>query len=215
VSIRVVIADDHAPTRAGVRLVLEEAGHEVCAEAATADEAIRVVAAERPDVCLLDIEMPGGGIRAAGEISAQVPETRVVVLTVSRAEGDLFDALRAGAVGFLRKDMDPAALPSAIVAAAQGEGVLDGRLVALLIEEFRRRGSERTSLTLNHSHRVDLTAREWDVLELLADGLPTSEIARRLFVSQVTVRRHVSILMHKLDVRTREDLRSLLARRAG
>jgi DNA-binding NarL/FixJ family response regulator len=111
--------------------------------------------------------------------------------------------------------MDPAGLASAVEAAAAGEGVLDGRRVALLIEEYRRRDRGHQSLSLDHSRRVDLTPREWDVLELLVDGLPTAEIARRLFLSQVTVRRHVSMLMHKVDVSTREDLRALLERRAG
>jgi two-component system nitrate/nitrite response regulator NarL len=213
-TVRVLIADDHAPTRAGVRMVLERAGCEVCAEAATAEEALRAAVAEAPDVCLLDIAMPGGGIHAAVEISAAAPEARIVMLTVSSAASDLFDALHAGSVGLLHKDMDPARLPSAVEAAAAGEGVLDGKLTAMLIEEFRRRSGERTTLTLDHTHRVDLTPREWDVLELLCDGLPTADIARRLFVSQVTVRRHVSILMHKLGVSSREDLVALVARRS-
>jgi DNA-binding NarL/FixJ family response regulator len=206
--LRVLIADDHPPTRAGVRMALEQGGCEVCAEAANADDAIEAALRERPDVCLIDIEMPGNGIRAVREITARVPDTRVVMLTVSRSSDDLFDALRAGAAGYLLKEMDPSALPGAVQAAVAGEAALPGFLVARLIEEFRRRGDHK-SLTIAGARPINLTRREWDVLELLADGLSTAEIARRLFLSQVTVRRHLSVLLHKLGVTTREEARRL------
>ena len=106
-TVRVLVADDHAPTREGVRMVLERAGHTVCAEAGTADAAVAAAVGTRPDVCLLDVEMPGNGLSAVARILAEVPETRVLMLTVSRAGADLFDALRAGSVGYLSKDMDP------------------------------------------------------------------------------------------------------------
>ncbi len=209
-SVRVLVADDHVPTRAGVRMVLEQAGCTVCAEAGTADEAIAAAVAERPDVCLVDVDMPGSGIRAVVSIHARVPSAAILMLTVSRAESDLFDALRAGCIGYLLKDMDPALLPDAVRAAAAGEGVLDGTLTAMLIDEFRHRRT--AALDLDHRLKVDLTSRELEVVELLGEGLPTAEIARRLFVSQVTVRRHVSILMGKLGVHSRDEL--LAARRA-
>ena len=212
---RVLVADDHAPTRAGVRAVLENAGCEVCAEVATAEQAVAAAVTERPDVCLIDVEMPGDGLRAVRRIATDVPATRVLMLTVSRSEADLFDALRAGAVGYLLKDMDPADLPGAVVAAAAGEGVLDGVLTGMLIEEFRRRSTGRPTFDVDHTHRVDMTPREWEVLELLGDGLSTAEIAKRLFLSQVTVRRHISMLMGKLDVTSREQLRGLLSRRSS
>ena len=99
--LRVLIADDHAPMRAGVRMALERGGCEVCAEAASAGEA---AVAERPDICLVDLQMPGNGFRAVSGISQQLPGTPVLVLTVSRSADDLFDALRAGAAGYRLKD---------------------------------------------------------------------------------------------------------------
>jgi DNA-binding NarL/FixJ family response regulator len=208
-ALRVLIADDHPPTRAGVRMALEHAGHEVCAEVANAGDAVTAALRERPDVCLVDIEMPGNGLRAVAGITARLPGVPVVMLTVSRNSEDLFDALRAGAAGYLLKDMDPTELPLAVKAAAAGEAAIPGVLTARLIEEFRRRGGRRTLSVADRS--VDLTPREWDVLDLVADGLSTAQMARRLFLSEVTIRRHLSSLMHKLGVASRDDLRRLIA----
>jgi DNA-binding NarL/FixJ family response regulator len=209
--VRVLIADDHAPTRAGVRMALERGGCEVCAEAASAADAVRAAVRERPDICLIDLGMPGNGLRAVSGITAQSPDTPVLVLTVSRSAEDLFDALRAGAAGYLLKDMDPDDLVAAVRGALAGEAVLPGFLAARLIDEFRHRG-RGTTLTLDQNRKVELTPREWDVLELFGDGLSTSEIARRLDLSQVTVRRHMSALLHKLEVSSREEARRLIAR---
>jgi DNA-binding NarL/FixJ family response regulator len=208
--VRVLIADDHVPTRTGVRMALERGGIAVVAEAANARDAVLAAAHDRPDVCLIDIDMPGGGIEAAAEISAAVPGTYVLMLTVSQHEQDLFDALQAGAAGYLLKDMDPAELPAAVRRAAAGEAVLPGGLTARLVEELRRR--ERPSTPrLQHRLKVAMTPREREVLELLGDGRSTAEIAERLRLSPVTVRRHVSAVMRKLEVSSRDELRRLLA----
>jgi DNA-binding NarL/FixJ family response regulator len=207
---RVLIADDHAATRAGVRMALEHGGCEVCAEAANAPAAIAAAERERPDAALIDLQMPGGGIQAIAAITARLPDTRVIVLTVSADSDDFLDALRAGAAGYLLKDMDPYELAAVVRGALAGEAALPGFLASRLIEEFRHRGDRRT-FTLDDSRRVELTPREWDVFELLADGRSTAEIAGRLRLSQVTVRRHVSTLMQKLEVTSREDARRLLA----
>jgi DNA-binding NarL/FixJ family response regulator len=209
--LRVLVADDHAPTRAGVRLALEQGGCEVCAEAANADDAVARAVGCRPDVCVIDLGMRGSGIRAVSEITARLPGTAVLVLTVSASADDLFDALTAGAAGYLLKDMDPAELPVAVRALAAGEGVLPGALTARLIEEFRHRRGHG-SLVGAHGRRVELSSREWQVLELLGRDATTAEIARRLFVSPVTVRRHVSSIMHKLGVSGRAEARGLLDR---
>jgi DNA-binding NarL/FixJ family response regulator len=111
---RVLIADDHVPTRARVRMVLERGGFEVCAEAGNAQAAIDAAVRERPDVCLLDVHMPGSGITAAEEIHARLAETVVVMLTVSHEASDLSDSRRAGAKGYLLKDMNPALMPEAL-----------------------------------------------------------------------------------------------------
>ena len=141
--IRVLIADDHAPTRAGVREVLEGDGFAVCAEVASGPAAVEAARAEQPDVCLLDIRMPGGGIAAASEIAEELPDAAIVMLTVSRDDADLFDALRAGARGYLLKDVDRAELPAALRGALAGEAPLPANLVARLIEEFRERGRRK------------------------------------------------------------------------
>jgi DNA-binding NarL/FixJ family response regulator len=209
--IRVLIADDHPPTRAGVRLALERDTFTVCAEAADGPTAVEAARRERPDVCLLDINMPGDGIKAAEQISHELPETAVVMLTVSRSDADLFDALRAGASGYLLKDIDPARLPLALRGVLEGEAALPRRLVALLIEEFRER-QRRRRIPLVGRRSVELTDREWEVLELMRQGLSTEEIAARLFISAGTVRTHVSSILRKLQVPTRAAAVELLDR---
>jgi DNA-binding NarL/FixJ family response regulator len=212
--VRVVLADDHPPTRAGVRSALEEAGFIVVAEASDAPSAVAAAERTRPDVCLLDIHMPGGGIRAATEISTKSPETAVVMLTVSRNDADLFDALRAGASGYLLKDMDPARLPYALLGVLSGEAALPRGLVARLVDEFRARGKRR-SLPLIGRRGAGLTSREWEVLELMREKLSTHEIAVRLGVADVTVRRHVGAILHKLRVQTRTEALELLDEEAS
>lgn len=209
--LRVLVADDHPPTRAGVRLALERGGFVVCAEAADAASAVEAALRERPEVCLLDINMPGNGIQAAEAITREVPDSAVVMLTVSRTDVDLFDALRAGASGYLLKDIDPARLPLALHGVLEGEAALPRRLVALLIEEFRDR-RRRRRIPLVGRRSVELTDREWQVLELMREGLATEEIATRLFISGVTVRTHVSAILRKLQVPTREAAVELLGR---
>ena len=207
--LRAVIADDHAPTRAGVRDALAAGGIAVVGEGASADAAVEAARRERPDVCLLDIHMPGGGIAAAGRITEELPGTRVVMLSVSRDDADVFAALKAGASGYLLKDMDPDRLPAALRGVLAGEAALPRTLVARVIEEFR--GAERRPLPRFLKRRgVELTDREWQVLELLREELSTADIATRLGVSPVTVRRHVSAILAKLRVPDRKAMARLL-----
>ena len=202
--VRVVIADDHVPTRAGVRLALEGHGFEVCAEESSGPAAVAAAVREQPDVCLLDVHMPGGGIVAAAEIAERLPETAVVMLTVSRDDADLFEALKAGARGYLLKDIDPDRLGPELEAVLRGEAALPAKLVARLVDEFRVR-SRRSTFGLVRRSSADLTSREWEVLDLLADGRSSAEIAAALFVSKTTVRRHVGSILKKLRVKTREE----------
>jgi len=201
---RVLIADDHPATRTGVRMALERDGIEVCAEAASASAAVDAALRERPDACLLDVRMPGGGISAASKISFELPATVVLMLTVSRDDDDLFESLRRGATGYLLKDGDPAKLAAAVRSALAGQAPLSGDLTAHLVNEFRQRPRPRR-LVRHPEGRPDLTAREWEVLELLAEGVSTADLAKRLFLSQVTVRRHVSNILGKLGVSSREE----------
>lgn len=207
--LRVVIADDHPMTRVGVRMALERGGFAICAEADDAASAVEAVERELPDICLLDIQMPGSGIRAADEISRKMPGTAIVMLTVSRSDADLFDALRAGASGYLLKDTDPDRLPLALHGVLEGEAALPRHLVALVIDEFRERGRRRPLLK---RRGVVLTDREWEVLELMNQGLSTFEIANRLFIEPVTVRTHVSAILKKLQVSSRSEALQLIER---
>jgi DNA-binding NarL/FixJ family response regulator len=208
---RVLVADDHPPTRAGVRAVLEENGFDVCAEACSAEEAVAAALRETPDICLLDIHMPGSGIAAAGAITAALPDAAIVMLTVSDEDNDLFDAIQAGAAGYLLKDTNPARLPYALRGLLNGEAALPRPLVAKLIAEFRDQ-SARRRLPIFGAQGVKLTSREWQVLELLQEGLTTKEIGARLFISGPTVRTHVAAILRKLRVPTREAALKVLER---
>lgn len=206
--LRVVIADDHARIRGRVRAALEESGCEVCGEAATADDAVLLVKEHAPDVALLDIHMPGNGIAAARAVSEVAPETAVVMLTQSAAEEDLFDALRAGAVGYLLKDTDPGQLADVLRGVIDGEPAMSPRLVVRILDEFRAPRRRRFARRSDAASR--LSTREFEVMELLGEGLSTEEVARRLFLSPTTVRVHVSAVLRKLRVKDRESAIRLL-----
>jgi DNA-binding NarL/FixJ family response regulator len=202
--LRVVVADDHVPTRIAVREALERQGCEVVAEAGSADAAVAAARELRPHVCLLDINMPGSGITAASLITRQLPGTAVVMLTASRDDEDLFAALRAGASGYLLKDMDHQRLGAALRGVLAGESVLPRWLVAKVVEEFRSRPRRRIPLP-SRPAPAQLTEREAEVLDLMAGGLSTDEIARQMFVAPVTVRTHVRAILRKLRVPDRES----------
>ena len=191
---------------------LERAGFEVVAQAADADGAVEAAEREHPDVCLLDIHMPGNGISAAARITHLDDDIAVVMLTVSRDDNDLFDALRAGAMGYLLKDTDPERLPNALQGVLQGEAALPRALVARVVDEFRDRGRRRR-LPLVKQKGVELTSREWEVLELMREDLTTAEIAERLFVTPVTVRSHIAAVLKKLRVPDRKAALKLLEER--
>ncbi len=197
--LRVVIADDHPPTREMVREALEAHGCVVVAEAGDGPGAVTAAREHRPDACLLDIHMPGGGILAAAEISLTVPGTAVVMLTASRDDEDLFAALRAGASGYLPKDMDPDRLAAALRGALAGEAALPRWLVLKVVDQFRAEPRKRMSLRPKRGTE-SLTPREAEILGLMSEGLSTEDIARRLFVAQVTVRTHISTILRKLRV---------------
>jgi DNA-binding NarL/FixJ family response regulator len=196
----------------GVRAALEHDGWDVIADVGTAAAAIEKALELKPDVVLLDINMPGNGIAAAAELAPLLPQSAIVMLTVSRDDSDLFDALRAGAQGYLLKDTDPVRLPHALRGVLAGEAALPRALVARVIDEFRDRG-RRKKLTFANRRGVELTSREWEVLDLMYQKLSTAEIAERLFVSQVTVRSHIAAILKKLRVESREDALKLMDER--
>jgi DNA-binding NarL/FixJ family response regulator len=197
--LRVLVADDHPPTREMVREALEAQGCVVVAETADGPGAVAAAREHRPDVCLLDIHMPGSGILAAAEITLTVPGTAVVMLTASRDDEDLFAALRAGASGYLPKDMDPDRLAVALRGVLAGEAALPRWLVLKVVDQFRAEPARRRRLRPLQG-TGSLTPREAEILGLMSDGLSTEEIAQRLFVAQVTVRTHISTILRKLRV---------------
>lgn len=202
---RLLLADDHALIRSHLRDALTAAGFEICAEVADAPAAVDAALRERPDVCLLDIRMPGNGIAAAAEIRSRLPETQVVMLTVSRDDDDLFEALRVGASGYLLKDIAVDRLAEALRGVLDGQAALPASLVTRVIEEFRERGPRRR-FPLFRQEGIELTSREWEVLELLRKSLPTAQIAGRLSISPTTVRSHVAAVLRKLELSSREDV---------
>jgi two-component system, NarL family, nitrate/nitrite response regulator NarL len=210
---RVVIADEDVRTRTGVRLALEDDGFVISAEEDTSEGAIAAALRDAPDVCLLDVDVPGGGLEAAATIHSKVPQTHVVVLTAAADDEHLFAALEAGASGYLLKDTGAARLGAALRGVLQGEAALPRALTARLIQEFRAR-ARRSDTALIRRSKNELTEREWEVLDCLSEGLSTKGIAKRLFISQTTVRRHVGSILAKLEVRDREAAVELVAKRS-
>ncbi len=209
---RVLIADDHAPTRAMIRGAVEQGGFDVVAEAPDADGAVDRVRELVPDVALLDVRMPGGGLRAAERIAASRPEVAIVMLTVSDDEEDFFTALAVGASGYLVKGQDPAEIPRALGRVLSGGAAVDATLARRLVEEFRAGTGRRRSDRLPNGAR--LTPKEWEVVERLADGLATREIAEQLSVAEVTVRTHLSNIYRKLDAKDRAEALAMVQRSA-
>ena len=201
---RVLIADDHPPTRDDVRRALD--GNEdfvVCAVAANAVQAVQAAVRKRPDVCLLDIRMPGGGVAAAWEIAARLPQVKIVMLTVSDDDADLFAALRAGADGYLLKTMNLKRLPDALAGVCSGEAAMQRTLVARVLDRFHGQEPRWRHSVGSEPVGRRLTSREWEVLELLAQGRSTAEIAKRLVISATAVRVHIASIVHKLEVADR------------
>jgi len=197
----VLIADDDVPYRRGVREALEADGFVVVAEAGDAETAITATSRLRPDILLLEIDLPGNGLTAVGRIAKATPKTSIVVLSRSERPDDVVTALTRGASGYLLKGISGERLASTLRGAYDGEPPLSRSLVPHLVEEIRR-GSERRLLLPDGA--VTLTPREWEVGELLRERHSTAEIADRLGVSPVTVRRHVGLLVQKLGAENRE-----------
>jgi DNA-binding NarL/FixJ family response regulator len=203
-TIRVLVADDHRLMREGTAALLRAAdGIEVVGLAATGRQAIELGRRRRPDVALLDLAMPeGSGLEACAALRAAVPGLEVLVLTVSEAEDDLYAALRVGAAGYLLKDMPPQELVEAIRHAGEGEPRIAPRLAARMLADLPR-GADPLA---------ELSAREREVLALVAAGLRNREIAERLFIGETTVKTHVRHLLEKLRFRNRAQAAAFAAR---
>jgi two-component system nitrate/nitrite response regulator NarL len=197
----VLIADDDVAFRAATRHALEEDGLVVVSEVGDGATAVGAATRLRPDICLIEIELPGDGMNAIGRITKAAPKSLVVVLSRSDRPEDVMAAFTRGASGYLLKGLTGERLAATLLAAHQGEPALSRSLVPYLVDEIRRGSVRRVVLP---SGSVTLTAREWEVGELLREGYSTADIAERLGVSPVTVRRHVGLLLNKLGAESRE-----------
>ncbi|MGW7546765.1 response regulator [Streptomyces sp. NPDC054770] len=211
-TVRIVLADDQPLVRAGLRMVIADAPDlEIVGEAGTGTEAVRIVRELRPDVVVMDIQMPGmDGIEATRMITSNAPAPRVLMLTTFDDDNNVYAALRAGASGFLVKDMALDDILAATRVVAAGDALIAPSVTRRLIEEF----ANRPAAAAPPQRLEGITEREREVLTLVGRGLSNSEIAAELFIGHATAKTHVARLLTKLDARDRVQL-VIIAYRAG
>jgi two-component system, NarL family, nitrate/nitrite response regulator NarL len=206
---RVLVAGHDSATINGIRLALEEEGIVLCGRVANAHQLADAVTRLEPDLCLVDVDLPGGGIVAAAEMRAWRSRVAVVMLTSEPNEEEFLKAMAIGAVGYLPKSISPKRLPAVVRAVLLGEPAIPRPFVAVLMNRLRG-GATRRHLVVGDGRGVDLTSREWDVLDAMRDGLSTREIAAKLLIADVTVRRHIGAVLKKLHVQSRREALELL-----
>jgi DNA-binding NarL/FixJ family response regulator len=206
VPVKVLIAAEALPTRTGLRLALERDVD--CVEAGDGPSAVATARAAQPDVCVIDLEAERQRLRTVNELHAGVPGAAIIVLTDRLDEDEFMAVVRAGAVGYVSANVDPARLPAVVQSVMRGETAFPRRFVRRLIDELRGRG-DRYSLSVA-GRSVTLTGREWEVVELFRLGYTTREIAERLGISQITARRHLGAVEAKVGARTRAELLTVL-----
>jgi DNA-binding NarL/FixJ family response regulator len=203
--IRVLVVDDHALFRRGLEMVLEqEPDIEVVGEASDGAEAVEVATETTPDVVLMDVRMPRrGGIDACTAIKDAVPSTKIIMLTISDEEADLYDAIKAGAMGYLLKEISIEEVASAIRAVHGGQSLISPSMASKLLNEFAsmiKRTDERQQVPTPR-----LTDREMEVLRLVAKGLNNRDIAKQLYISENTVKNHIRNILEKLQLHSRME----------
>ncbi len=198
-SIRLMLADDHRMLREGLRRSMTDQGFDVVGEARDGEEAVRLAEELHPEVILMDVTMPEmDGVEACRQIRAALPEIRVVMLTMHADQEVLAAAIRAGASGYLVKDCSTEEIAQAVRMTHSGETALSPQIAASMLDEVRKLDQRSTS----DEDRV-VTKREEEVLQLIADGCSTPEVAERLYISQKTVKNHLASIYQKLDARDR------------
>ncbi|MGG3905336.1 response regulator [Geobacillus stearothermophilus] len=205
---RIAIIDDHQLFREGIKRILEfEGDFEVVAEGSDGSEALSIVETYRPDLVLMDINMPDiNGVEATKQLIEAYPDTKVVVLSIHDDEHYVMRALQMGATGYLLKEMDADTLIEAVRIVAEGGSYLHPKVTHNLIREYRRLTSEKDGVAVKQEVRRPLhllTRREWEVLQLLADGKSNRAIGEALYISEKTVKNHVSSILQKLNVNDR------------
>jgi len=213
-TIRILVVDDHPMFREGVsRSLSEQSGLKVCGEGASADEAIRLDRELRPDVILLDLSMPGGGLHALRIILEQSPDARVVVLTASEADEDVLMALRSGARGYVLKGVPATTLIEVVRGVIIGESYVSPALAARILAELRTGAPPVAGIEKSESSQdmlASLTRREEEILKLVAAGNSNKEVARRLDLQEKTIKHHMTRILQKLNVRNRTEAAMLL-----
>lgn len=208
-AIQIVVADDHPLLREGVVLSLvESGGFVVVGQAGNAEEAVSKVEAHMPDIVLLDVSMPGSGLKAAATISARFPAIKIVMLTISEADDDLLEALRAGARGYVLKGVSAAELIEVLQGVATGGSYVPPALAARVLASMQGRGSREVP------EAEALAPREAEILRLVATGRSNKEIARELDLQEKTVKHYMTNILQKLQVRNRVEA-ALKAREMG
>ena len=204
--VRVLVVDDHALFRRGIcQVLLTEEGITVVGEAEDGGAAVALAERLRPDVVLMDVRMPGmDGIEATRRLSAALPEVRILMLSVSDHEDDLFEAIAAGAAGYLLKEISSDEVAEAVRAVVQDRTLLSPAMASKLIAEFAAL-ARRTAATRERTDAPRLTAREREVLRLVSQGYTNRDIGRHLFISGNTVKNHVSNILEKLQIHTRAE----------
>ena len=201
--IRIAIVDDHPLLREGVVHVLRnDPAFEVVAEGESADDAIAIAESELPDIILLDVSMPGGGIEAAGAIARSCPIIKIIMLTVSEAEEHVSSALKAGARGYILKGVGGSDLIQTIQKIHQGEAYVSPTLAARLLSDLRR---GTTSENAQRDVLADLSHREEQILSQVSQGLSNGEIGKKLNISEKTVKHYMTNILQKLQVRNRVE----------
>lgn len=200
-AIKVVIADDHALLREGLAKILSlESNFLIVGEANCGDEAIALTRTLKPDVILMDINMPGlNGIEATKIIKEEMPQVGIIALTIHEDEEYIFELVRAGVSGYILKDIQPEQLIKAIKDVAEGKTAIQPNITAKLLGEFNRLSDRKT----NMFSCDQLTARELEVIKLIAQGMPNKEIASTLYISEKTVKNHITNIFRKLNVEDR------------
>jgi len=204
-TVRLLLVDDHRMLREGLRRSMTEAGFDVVGEASDGEEAVRVAGELRPDVVLMDVTMPEmDGVEATRRIVAEHDDIKVIILTMHADREVLAQAFRAGAVGYLVKDCSTDEVADTVRTALAGETALSPALAASMLDEVRRMDDEAAPAGADgEPDERAVTKREEEVLQLIADGCSTTEVAERLFISQKTVKNHLASIYQKLDARDR------------
>jgi DNA-binding NarL/FixJ family response regulator len=206
---RVLVADARPSLRLGLQRVLEREGFDVVAQAGTLEEAVAAAVSTRPDACLIDAGLRGGGLESARRIRARLPESEIVMITDALSEEELLQALRAGASGYVVKRSEPERFAMALRSVLSGEAFVPRALLGGLIDALPERDVRRPQAERHLG--VRFTAREWQVIDRLLHGLTTEEVAGQLAIAAVTVRRHVSAVVRKLGVPDRDTALARLA----